>query len=168
MKHIRNNGPLALAFLFLAFMVLTATVGHASENPRIAEGSKVTFLYVLTVPGSVVVDLRDVGEFIQGQHQILPALEREMNGMRAGEEKSVELSADQGFGTYDATKRKEISRLDLPVGTKKGDILQDKQGQPAIVTEMSDSAAVLDYNHPLAGQTVFVQLKVLKVEDPSL
>ena len=167
MNRIYKNSSLAPLFLLLAFMVLPANVGHAAENPRIAEGSKVTFLYVVTVPGSVVVDLRDVGEFIQGQHQILPALEREMDGMKAGEEKSVELSAEQGFGRYDAMKRKEVSPIDLPVGTKKGDILQDKQGRPAIVTEMSESVAVLDYNHPLAGQTVFVQLKVLKVEDPS-
>jgi FKBP-type peptidyl-prolyl cis-trans isomerase 2 len=34
------------------------------------------------------------------------------------------------------------------------------------VAEVSDTSAVLDYNHPLAGKPLIVQLKILKVENP--
>ena len=36
----------------------------------------------------------------------------------------------------------------------------------ATVAEVSDTTAVLDYNHPLAGKPLVVQLKILKVENP--
>ena len=39
-------------------------------------------------------------------------------------------------------------------------------GELATVAEVSDTTAVLDYNHPLAGKPLVVQLKILKVENP--
>jgi FKBP-type peptidyl-prolyl cis-trans isomerase 2 len=54
----------------------------------------------------------------------------------------------------------------LPFGTKAGDILRNDAGELATVAEVSDTLAVLDYNHPLAGKPLVVQLKILKVESP--
>jgi FKBP-type peptidyl-prolyl cis-trans isomerase 2 len=34
------------------------------------------------------------------------------------------------------------------------------------VEGVGDSMAVIDYNHPLAGKPLVVQLKILKVENP--
>jgi FKBP-type peptidyl-prolyl cis-trans isomerase 2 len=34
------------------------------------------------------------------------------------------------------------------------------------VSQLSDSTAVMDYNHPLAGKPLVVELKILKVENP--
>jgi len=56
------------------------------------EGSKVTFQYVATAPGSPGIDYGTISEFIQGRHEIFPALEQEVVGMKPGEEKKVELS----------------------------------------------------------------------------
>ena len=86
--------------------------------------------------------------------------------MKAGEEKKVELSAEEGFGPYDVNKQKTVPKSDLPAGTKKGEVLKDHAGQPATVSQLSDSSAVMDYNHPLAGKPLVVQLKILKVENP--
>jgi FKBP-type peptidyl-prolyl cis-trans isomerase 2 len=54
----------------------------------------------------------------------------------------------------------------LPFGAKTGDVLENDSGDLATVAEVSDATAVLDYNHPLAGKPLVVQLKVLKVENP--
>lgn len=163
----RKSTAIVLLSLALLWAGLLPTYAPAAENPQIIDGSKVTFLYMITVPGQGGVTIRDVSEFIQGKHQILPSLEKEMSGMKAGDEKRLELSAEQGFGTYDASKKKQVPRAELPAGAKEGDVLQDKQGKPAILAEVTDSSAVVDYNHPLAGQTLLVQFKILKVEDPS-
>src|SRR6185295_637683 len=165
----RTHRHLVIGFALFLFACLwsSANPAGASQSPQIVDGSKVVFLYVISIPGDVGVEIRDIGQFTQGKHEILPSLEREMDGMKAGEEKRVELSAEQGFGTYDDTKKKQVARTVLPEGTKEGDILQDREGKPAVVMELSDSAAVLDYNHPLAGKLLFVQIKVLQVEDPS-
>jgi len=138
-----------------------------AESPGIVEGSNVTFLYQITIPGATAVGYRDVGQFVQGRHEIFPALEREVAGMKPGEEKKVELTAEEGFGPYDDKKKMDVPRTQLPATAKEGAIVQDKAGHFATVAEFSDSTAVLDYNHPLAGKPLVVQVRILKVENPS-
>lgn len=137
-----------------------------SENSRIVEGSKVTLQYVATVPGSTGIDYGNVSEFTQGRHEIFPALEQEVVGMKPGEEKTVELSAKEGFGPHDDEKTIDIPKTLLPFGTKEGDVLRNDVGELATVAALSDTTAVLDYNHPLAGKPLVVQIKILKVDNP--
>ena len=138
-----------------------------AENSQIVEGSRVTFQYVTTVPGSTELDSGTaVSEFIQGRHDIFPALEHEVVGMKPGEEKQVELSPEEGFGPHDDGKQLIISKTLLPPGAKQGDVVLNDQGEFATVAAVGDLAAVLDYNHPLAGKPIVVQIKILKVENP--
>ena len=137
-----------------------------AESSRIIEGSKVTLQYVASVPGSTGIDYGNVSEFIQGRHEIFPALEQEVVGMKPGEEKKVELSPEEGFGPHDNGKKMNIPKTLLPFGTKAGDVLRNDVGELAVVAEVADTTAVLDYNHPLAGKPLVVQLKILKVENP--
>ena len=144
----------------------TVTSKMNSGSDQIVEGSKVTLQYVATARGSTGTDYGNVSEFIQGRHEILPALEREVVGMKPGEEKKVELSPGEGFGPHDDRKKLNIPKTLLPFGAKPGDVLRNDAGELATVEEVGDMMAVLDYNHPLAGKPLVVQLKILKVENP--
>lgn len=139
----------------------------AAEPPRIVDGSSVTVFYRITIPGEQGFELRAFGQFVQGQHQVFPALERDIVGMKEGEEKLVKLSPEEGFGPYDVTKKRTIPRNDLPAKTKKGDIVEDHAGQQATVTQLSAGSAVVDYNHPLAGKHLRLKIRILRVDDPS-
>jgi len=44
--------------------------------------------------------------------------------------------------------------------------VRNDAGELATVEAVGDFMAVLDYNHPLAGKPLVVQLKILKVENP--
>ena len=160
----RNKVAVALVAV-MTFLGLSVQ-SVLAESPQIVEGSNVTLLYHITVPGEKF-EVRDVGQFVQGQHQLLPILERQVTGMRSGEEKSIDLSAEEGFGQYDTKKKKTVSKSDLPKDTKEGDVLQDRAGQQATVTHLSDDSAVMDYNHPLAGKPVHVMLRIIRVDNPS-
>ena len=156
---------------FLGGCAVTNETVHTSssrapeaENLRIIEGSKVTLQYVASVPGSTGIDYGNVSEFIQGRHEILPALEQEVVGMKPGEEKKVELTPEEGFGPHDEGKQLLIFKTLLPPGAKQGDIVQNDLGEFATVVAMGDLTAVLDYNHPLAGKPLEVLVKILKVE----
>lgn len=135
-------------------------------SDQIMEGSRVTLQYVATASGSTDIDYGNVSEFVQGQHEIFPALEQEMVGMKPGEEKKVTLSPEEAFGPHDDGKTRKIPKKLLPFGTKVGDVLQNDAGELATVAEVVDTLAVLDYNHPLAEKPLVVQLKILKVENP--
>jgi FKBP-type peptidyl-prolyl cis-trans isomerase 2 len=140
-----------------------------TEGPSIpiTDGSKVTLLYQITVPGDDRVEVRDLSQFIQGQHQMLPALERAVSGMRRGDKAEVKLTEDQAFGAYDEKKKSVVSTKELPAGVKTGDIIEDRRtGQQATITQMSDTDAVMDYNHPLAGKPLLVTLTILEVDTP--
>ena len=162
----RAKATIVAVGMFLAYLGLFSQHGFAADFAQIVDGSSVTVLYHITSPGEAGFEVKDVSQFVQGKHQLLPALEREVTGMKTGEEKKVELSAEEGFGPYDVKKQKTVPKSDLPAGTKEGAVLKDHAGQPATVIQLSDSSAVMDYNHPLAGKPLVVQLKILKVENP--
>lgn len=139
----------------------------AAERPRITDGSRVTYMSRMTARGERGFELLYFGQFVQGQHQLLPALERVVADMKPGEQKKVELSPEEGFGPYDAQKKKTVPRQELPAGTQEGDVLEDHAGKEMTVTQLSGSSAVVDYNHPLAGKPLSVKIQILQVEDPS-
>jgi FKBP-type peptidyl-prolyl cis-trans isomerase 2 len=136
-----------------------------TASPQIVEGSKVTVQYVVITPALAAVDHGRVREFIQGRHEVLPTLEEEVTGMKRGEEKKFELP-EYVFGPHDDSKTMNVPKSILPPGAKEGDLLANDNGELATVAEVSETGAVLDYNHPLAGKPVVVQVKILRVEDP--
>jgi len=146
--------------------------GTSGQNTQgssvpITDGSKVTLLYQITVPGDDRIEVRDLSQFVQGQHQMLPALEKAVSGMRRGEKTEVKLSEDQAFGAYDSKKKTVVPTKELPSGVKTGDIIEDRRtGQQATITQMSDTDAVMDYNHPLAGKPLLVSLTIIDVDNP--
>ena len=144
----------------------SAQRAEGSSSP-ITDGSKVTLLYQIKVPGDERIEVRDLSQFIQGQHQMLPALEQAVSGMRRGEKTEVKLSEEQAFGPYDSNEKKMVPTKELPAGIKTGDIIEDrKTGQQATITQMSDTDAVMDYNHPLAGKPLLVTLTIIDVDNP--
>jgi len=169
-KHLLGIGLV----ISLAYGGLPGSLGAESFNapavppskvvgPQIVEGSKVTLLYVISVPGYID---GDVSEFIQGEHEIFPALEQVIVGMKPQEEKKVELSPAEGFGFHDDKKKMTVPKTLLPPEAREGDVFQNPKGDLATVEHVTDTMAVLDYNHPLAGKPLNVRLKVLKVENP--
>jgi FKBP-type peptidyl-prolyl cis-trans isomerase 2 len=162
-----------LAVLIAAFCAACGWVtwvnnpAFAADSAKVEEGTTVTFSYSFTVPGTVPTTYSDVGTFVQGKHQILPVMERELAGLRPGDEKTVEVTPEEGLGPYDEQKKTSVSRAALPDGVKEGDVVEDQNGRVATITTISDTGAVMDYNHPLAGKRFVMLIKVLKVEKPS-
>ncbi len=136
-----------------------------AEPPRIVNGSTVTVLYQITVPGEGL-EIRLFSQFVQGRHELPPALERAVTGMKTGDKIHVELTAAAGFGSYDIGNKKTIPKSELPTGTKEGDVLETRDGQQATVAQLSNGFAVVDYNHPMAGKPVVVKMRILRVDNP--
>jgi FKBP-type peptidyl-prolyl cis-trans isomerase 2 len=86
--------------------------------------------------------------------------------MQPGESKTFSLSAEEGFGPYDATKTQTIPTADLPVEAKEGDMVDDDTGRSAKIVRIAPDTTVLDLNHPLAGQPIIVTLMIMTIEIP--
>lgn len=135
----------------------------ADVEPVVREGSVVLMEFTITVPESQLVIPKNVSQFTPGHDELLPNLEKAITGMKKGEEKRVDLSSDDAFGPYDDTKKGVISSESLPPGTQPGTIFTTEEGVPFVVTEMSGPVASIDFNHPLAGKHLIIDVKILNV-----
>jgi FKBP-type peptidyl-prolyl cis-trans isomerase 2 len=158
--------------LFLAILIPSGLV-HAEEAKKvITEGSKVSLEYTLNVEGGEVVDSNSSDDplvYTQGKEEIIPALEDELSGLAAGDEKEVTLQPDEAYGPVDPNAFQEVPLDQIPEDARKEGqllIMQDQQGhrQQIRVSEIRDDTAVLDLNHPLAGKTLHFDVKILDVQ----
>jgi FKBP-type peptidyl-prolyl cis-trans isomerase 2 len=153
-------------FTFLAISIIGLTAAAsagAAQDQTIADGKKVVIEFTITVPEEHAVIPKNVAQFVQGKHDLLPALESALNGLKAGETKRVDLKPDEAFGPYDETKKMKVAREELPSDLRAGAIMHNRDGRPFVVVEVSDNNALIDYNHPLAGKHLVFDVKVLQV-----
>lgn len=163
-------GVCLLAILPLA--VLAEEGAEAKEAPVIEAGRTVSIEYTLKLADGEVADTNVGGQpltYQQGQGQLLPALEAELEGLGAGDTKEVELSAERGYGPVRDELFQAIPKEQIPEDARSvGAVLvaQAPGGQQTQVrvAEVKESEVVIDHNHPLAGQELHFDIKVLDVE----
>ncbi len=105
-------------------------------------------------------------EFIAGKGQIIPGLEKEVEKMEVGEEKTVVVPANEAYGEYNPEMVQELPRDQFQgIDLQKGMTLygQTPEGQTIAVTvkDFDDQKVVIDYNHPLAGEDLTFDVKVV-------
>ena len=104
-----------------------------------------------------------------GYGHLFPKIEAALAGLEPGASTRVQLAPAEGFGERDPALVMRERRERLPREVELGSVLRvqgsNNGGTPPVfrVTELSDTEATLDGNHPLAGQTVEMRLAVLDV-----
>jgi FKBP-type peptidyl-prolyl cis-trans isomerase SlyD len=104
---------------------------------------------------------------VHGFGELLPALEQSLEGMTAGQSKQVVLRPKDAYGPRRPDAVLEVDRDEFPPEVEPGDQyeLENERGGLLVlkVLDVDDSRVVLDANHPLAGQNVRFELRVLGV-----
>lgn len=131
--------------------------------------------YTLRLEDGEVIDSskgRTPLQYVQGKGQIVPGLERELYGMNVGEKKAVTVSAEEGYGDYDEERLQRVPLNTFPddmeleegVSVRMRDV---NSGQlfDAYIDDIDDEAVTLDFNHPLAGETLHFDIKVVDVRE---
>jgi FKBP-type peptidyl-prolyl cis-trans isomerase SlyD len=138
----------------------------------VAADTVVTLSYELFDHKGEIVDGATVEEpltYLHGYAQILPGLEKGVEGMRTGEKKSFVVEAEEAFGEQDDEGIFEVERSEFPdsEGVVAGDefVAEGPDGEPFTmrVVEVRGEALVVDTNHPLAGQRVRFEVEVREV-----
>lgn len=141
------------------------------QKMAVAEGRQVSIEYTLTVQGEVA-DTNVGGEpltYTQGADQILPALEKQLLGLTAGDSKHVTLSPEDGYGPVNPELFQEVPLEQVPedarvVGTQLVAQSQSGERRPVRVHSVEGEKIVMDLNHPLAGETLDFDVKILSVQ----
>ena len=135
------------------------------------DGRKVKIEYTLTLDDGKVVDTNVNGqplEYVQGSQQILPALEQALEGVGVNEVKKVTLPPEKAYGVIDPEARQTIPLEKIPEDSREVGarlVAQDSSGRKhqLRIHEIKGGEAVLDLNHPLAGQTLHFEVKVVGI-----
>jgi FKBP-type peptidyl-prolyl cis-trans isomerase SlyD len=116
---------------------------------------------------------QDPLQFLVGHGNIISGLEREMIGMKVGESKEVIVPAAEGYGEFDEEAFMNVPRSafppDIPVEEGTELTVRDDTGQPryARIDTVEDDTITLNFNHPLAGDELHFNVKVVGLREPS-
>ncbi|MBL8341041.1 MAG: FKBP-type peptidyl-prolyl cis-trans isomerase [Rubrivivax sp.] len=144
---------------------------------RVQARSFLTLHYRLAGPdGRAVVDtfVDKPATLSLGSGQLAPAIEARLVGLQEGAEASFELPAGAAFGQRNPELLQRVKRLllrelgDPDAEYAVGDVVEfptpDGQGRYAgVVRECAPDWLMFDFNHPLAGQAVRFDVKLLGV-----
>ena len=146
------------------------------SNPSIAADTFVTLCYELFDEHGDAVERATAAEpltYVHGYAQIVPGLEKALEGLHAGDRREIVVEPEDAFGEHEDEGVFEVDRSDFPDAdvVKVGDefVAQGPDGDEIAmrVVEILPDAFRVDTNHPLAGQTVRFQVEVQDVRAAS-
>jgi FKBP-type peptidyl-prolyl cis-trans isomerase 2 len=156
-----------VALILLAFSV----VGCA---PATVQDKKVVQMsYVGTLADGSVFGQSEKDkplEFMVGARKIIPALEKQLLGMKVGDKKKITIKAADAYGEYDKEALKEFPKSMFPQGSTfavgERFIVQTPNGPyPIKIAEVKPKSVVVDFNHPLAGKDLTFDVQIVMIRD---
>lgn len=114
---------------------------------------------------------REPLEFEIGAGMVIPAFEEAVKAMKIDEEKKIHITAADAYGVYreEMTQRVPIADVKEHLVPEPGIVLevmlQDGSRASALVKDVTETEVVLDFNHPLAGQDLTFELKLVGTTD---
>jgi len=142
----------------------------------IAANKAVSIDYTLTNDIGEVIDSSAGGAplvYLQGAGNIIPGLEKALDGKTQGDELTVTIEPEDAYGEYSAELVSTLSRSmfegvdELEVGMQFHASAPDGQMQIVTIRDLDGDDVTVDGNHPLAGQRLTFQVKIVDVRDAS-
>ena len=143
---------------------------------KVANGDHVSIEYEGMLENGEIVEVSsETGpvEFEVGSGIMPPGFEQALIGMHEGEEKTITLAPEEAFGAKDDnllhTLNKSVfgDKIEPKPGMVLGMTLAKEginQKIPALVTAVNGEDVTIDFNHPLAGRTLFYKLTLKEIK----
>jgi FKBP-type peptidyl-prolyl cis-trans isomerase SlyD len=143
----------------------------------VADNVVVSLDYVLTIDDNSEIDRSEKDaplEYLHGFNNIVAGLESELKGLKVGDEKTVVVEPGSGYGERDPESVAEYPRDSFPSDLKlevgEPIMMRDKESGDsfqAFVTKVGSDVVMLDFNHPLAGETLHFQVRIAGLREPT-
>jgi FKBP-type peptidyl-prolyl cis-trans isomerase SlyD len=142
---------------------------------QVASEKIVSIDYTLTDEQGNVLDTsngRDPLSYVHGAGQIIPGLERALEGASPGESLHVTVQPQDAYGEHDPALVQAVPRDQFPddsvpqIGQR---FRVDMPTGPRIVTvsQVDEESVIIDANHPLAGHELNFDVTVKDVREPA-
>jgi len=152
---------------------MLAQAATPEADMTVSMGKEVSIEYALSFEDRKVFESNAGGEplkFVYGLHQIIPGLENAVEGMKVGDSKEVMVKPEDAYGQIDKDAFVEVKKELIPEeALAVGAHLQSRDANGIAinlqVAEVKEETVVLDANHPLAGKTLYFDVKILDIKD---
>jgi FKBP-type peptidyl-prolyl cis-trans isomerase 2 len=107
--------------------------------------------------------------FTLGNQEVIEGFEQAILGMQVGETKEVIITPKQGYGERHQGFVQTVARDQIQLGVEPrvgmGIEMQMPDGTiiPLLISEVTDATITLDANHPLAGQHLYFDLRLMEI-----
>ena len=108
-------------------------------------------------------------EFTIGAGEVIPGFEKGVLGLEVGEAKTVHIPVEEAYGERIEEMVAEVPRADLPpemnpeLGQQLEVTQEDGQIFQVLVTDMNEETITIDANHPLAGQALNFDIRLIEI-----
>jgi peptidylprolyl isomerase len=135
-------------------------------------GDTVSVHYTGTLEDGTVFDSSEGGEpleFAIGSGNVIPGFEQAVIGMSPGDSKTATIPSDDAYGPYFEERVLVVERqqipADMPMDIGSQLQIQQESGMviPVIVTDITDGEVTLDANHPLAGEDLTFEIRLMAI-----
>lgn len=145
---------------------------HGCDIMKVRKGDKVKVHYKGTLESGDVFDSsegNDPLEFEVGSGKIIEGFEEEVVGMEEGQEKSFQVPADKAYGPrrddlVGKLPQEQVGDVEVKVGSTLRLETTDGEVFEAVVTKVEKDGVTVDLNHPLAGEDLNFEVKVVDHE----
>lgn len=109
--------------------------------------------------------------FQMGQGCFTDKVEDELIGSQIGDSKRVVLMPDEAFGEkhpssiYSVPKKRFPKDMELEEGLIVSFKQKDGSKLPGLITEIEEFDVTVDFNHPLSGQIIVFESKILEIAE---
>jgi FKBP-type peptidyl-prolyl cis-trans isomerase SlyD len=141
---------------------------------KVAAKTVVSLEYSLHLGDGAIIDSSSQGggplTYLHGSQQIIPGLEKQLEGMSAGDSKQVKVDPKDGYGERDPEAVQQVNKeMFGGRAVKAGDELvavDEHQNEiPVRIEAVNGDQVTVDFNHPLAGKTLHFSVKVTEVRE---
>lgn len=134
--------------------------------------------YEIYVDGELLETVNDdqAIEYMHGWDNIVPGLEKALEGKQTGDTFDVTVAPEEAYGDYDNDLIEEIPAADFEFDEESGQLeagleveMMDEDGEimEGTVLGIEGDFVLVDMNPPLAGKTIRYAGKILDVREPS-
>ncbi len=138
----------------------------------IGPGKKVTLHFAIKLEDGGIVDStfdKSPATFSVGDGNLLEGFELALHGLKAGDESTLRIAPEQAFGMPNPNNVQTIARdqfngMELEPGLMISFADAGQSELPGVVRSFDDEQVSVDFNHPLAGRTLYFEVSILEVD----
>lgn len=140
---------------------------------QISEGMEVTLNFAIKMSDGKLVDSNfetKPATFTVGDGNLLGGFEEVLMGLKAGDEGNFTLTPEKAFGQSNPNNVQSFKKdqfaddMELQPGLMISFADANKAELPGVVKSVLENEVIVDFNHPLAGETLDFQVKIIDVK----